>query len=99
MPPLVPVVEFDFTSIESVDQFYGLAKERLNFPEHFGENLDALWDVLTGDIDLPVSVVFKNLNHIKRLQFENVIEIFSEAAGEMPEEFFFDCRGGEGDSG
>jgi len=30
------------------------------FPEHFGRNLDALWDVLSADIEGPIEVVRKN---------------------------------------
>ena len=93
--PEIPVVEFDFARIDSVDQFYQLAAEKLHFPDYFGENLDALWDVLTGDIDLPVSIVFRNLNHLQLLQFESVISVFHDAAREMPDDFYFDCRGGD----
>ncbi len=31
-------------------------KTALDFPDHYGNNLDALWDMITGHIALPVTV-------------------------------------------
>jgi ribonuclease inhibitor len=46
--------------IRSLDEFYDEISGRLNFPDHFGRNLDALWDVLTTDIGGPVELVWEN---------------------------------------
>ncbi len=35
-----------------------LARE-LDLPPHFGRNLDALWDVLTGEVAGPVRIVWR----------------------------------------
>ncbi len=37
----------DMNGVYSADDFQGLLKELLPLPEYYGENLDALYDVLT----------------------------------------------------
>ncbi len=48
------------TAIRSLDEFYSEIAQKLNFPEYFGRNLDALWDVLTTDIEGPVELVWED---------------------------------------
>lgn len=40
-------VELDLNTIQSEKELHALLKEQLEFPEHYGENLDALCDMLT----------------------------------------------------
>ena len=40
-------------------------KEKLELPIYYGENLDALWDCLTGWIDLPVGVEWKDFDLVE----------------------------------
>ena len=40
-------VELDLNHIKSVKELHELLKEQFMFPEHYGENLDALYDMLT----------------------------------------------------
>ena len=37
-------VTFDFEKIESIDDFYREAVEKMDLPDYFGYNLDAMWD-------------------------------------------------------
>ena len=37
----------DFNEIKNVDEFYDSVAESLSFPDYFGRNLDALYDMLT----------------------------------------------------
>ena len=65
-------------------------REKLNLPEWYGNNLDALWDMLTGFIETPIkiSVVYKPENKAAENLNENVlkiIETFKEAAEEDEE--------------
>lgn len=48
------------TNIRSLDQLYDELARQLGFPRHFGRNLDALWDVLTSDIEGPVEIVWED---------------------------------------
>ena len=69
-------------------------REKLDLPEWYGNNLGALWDMLTGFIETPVSitVIFKPETKAAENLKENVlkiIETFKEAAEE--EEMEFNC--------
>ena len=69
-------------------------REKLDLPEWYGNNLSALWDMLTGFMETPVSitVIFKPETNAAENLNENVlkiIETFKEAAEE--EEIEINC--------
>jgi len=47
-------------AIRSLDEFYSEIARKLHFPDYFGRNLDALWDVLTTDVKGPVELVWED---------------------------------------
>ena len=47
-------------TVRSLDGFYDEISRQLSFPVHFGRNLDALWDILSADIEGPIEVVWEN---------------------------------------
>ena len=47
-------------TVRSLDVFYDEIARQLAFPEHFGRNLDALWDVLSTDIEGPIELVWEH---------------------------------------
>jgi ribonuclease inhibitor len=55
----------DGSTISSLNDLYNQLSIRLTLPEHFGHNLDALWDVLSTDIEGPLEIVWK---HAKKSQ-------------------------------
>lgn len=81
---------FDFERIGTMDDFYIIAKRELNLPEHFGKNLDALWDCINGDIALPLSIQFTNMSMPQLETFDKLIQLFEEAADELGEIFLFE---------
>jgi ribonuclease inhibitor len=42
--------------IQTINDFHIIIKEKLNLPDYYGQNLDALWDCFTGYIDLPIQI-------------------------------------------
>ncbi|MDR1629801.1 MAG: barstar family protein [Oscillospiraceae bacterium] len=44
-------IVIDFTGCNHVQEVHLIIKEKLEFPDWYGENIDALWDLLTGYID------------------------------------------------
>lgn len=78
----------DFYDIEdSADVYDGLEKE-LDLPSFFGRNQDALYDVITGYIELPLELEFVNMDLIQLEEFEGILAVLTEAA-ESTEGFSF----------
>ena len=48
------------TAVHSLDRFYDELARQFGFPSHFGRNLDALWDVLTTDIEGPLKIIWED---------------------------------------
>lgn len=44
----------------SVDAVYDILARDLGLPKHFGRNLDALWDSLTGDVKGPFAIIVED---------------------------------------
>lgn len=53
--------------------------EVLEFPAHFGHNLDALWDCLR-DLDEPLVLIWAGSDALDRLAFEPIIDVLQERA-------------------
>lgn len=82
-------VVFDFREIDSLEAFYQQFQQQFSLPKWFGHNLDALWDVITGEIELPVTLVFSHLKLPQRTQFSAIIDLMNEAETELEEAFIF----------
>jgi ribonuclease inhibitor len=85
-------VEFDFHQIPDVPAFYRQFADKFALGEGFGANLDALWDVVTGDISLPVEIEFANLNAGHQRRFGAIILLFEEAEEELEGSLRFNIR-------
>ncbi len=77
----------DFSKCKYPLDLHNEIREKLELPEWYGNNLDALWDMLTGFIETPISisVIFKPTNKAVENLKENIlkiIETFKEAAEE-----------------
>lgn len=76
----------DGRRMENPAQTHDYLKETLDFADHYGENLDALWDELTS-LGRPVTVVFR----YRGVMLENLggygkklLDTFRQAAQENP---------------
>ncbi|MGE5147498.1 MAG: barstar family protein [Candidatus Eiseniibacteriota bacterium] len=50
----------DGRAIRTLADVYAALARQLAFPAHFGRNLDALHDALTGDIAGPIEIVWRD---------------------------------------
>lgn len=69
----------DFKSKEKVNQ---ILKNKLELPEYYGENLDALWDCLTGWVSLPLKIVWNDYEYSKKQLgdfADELLKLFLEA--------------------
>ncbi|NIH16360.1 barstar family protein [Serratia symbiotica] len=91
-------VEFNFEQIQDVPTFYREFAHQFALGEEFGTNLDALWDVVTGDISLPVEIEFIHLSARRKHCFGEIILLFEEAEEELDGSLRFNVRESGGES-
>ena len=74
------VITLDARQMESREQAHRYLREQLQFPEHYGGNLDALYDCLTelGQTEIR----FVNLSAGDESYFARVLPVFQEAQGQ-----------------
>lgn len=73
-------------TIRSLDDLYDQLSIRLSLPEHFGRNLDALWDVLSTDAEGSFEIVWKHADDSKKLMgqdFDRVLNLLQELEEEQ----------------
>lgn len=89
-------ITIDFSLCRYPIDLHNQIKEKLELPEWYGNNLDALWDMLTGFIETPVkiNVIFKpEYEYAENLRESvlKIIETFKEASQD-DEEIEFNCE-------
>ncbi len=75
-------VYIDFTHLGDYEDFFGELKQKLTLPEGFGDNLDALYDALTGFVPLPLHLELVNLNVEQLEDFEDLMATLDDAEDE-----------------
>lgn len=81
-------IYIDFTDIGDYEEFYEVLKTKISLPEYFGDNLDALYDSITGFVELPLHLEFVNMSVDQLETFEDLLTTL-EDAGEEAEGFSF----------
>lgn len=81
-------VYIDFIEIGDLEDFFDQLKEKLKLPETFGDNLDALYDSITGFVELPLHLEFVNMSVEQLEDFEDLLTTLEEADEEL-EDFSF----------
>lgn len=77
-------VELD-AALGSVEAIYDKLSRSLVFPAHFGRNLDALYDTLTGDVAGPVEIVWRDHVAAQRrlgIIYEELLRVFRDVERE-----------------
>ena len=71
----------DGKTIGSLDDLYDQLSTRFSLPEHFGRNLDALWDVLSTDVQGSFEIVWKHTGDSKKLMgrdFDRAVKLLKD---------------------
>jgi ribonuclease inhibitor len=71
--------------IHSLDEFYDEISGQLSLPAYFGRNLDALWDVLSTEVEGPTEIVWLNAEASRQAMgedFEKVMKVLKELEGQ-----------------
>jgi len=69
----------DFTGVTDLSDFYQRIIKGLKFPDWCGENLDAIWDMLTGYMVAPAhitSIGSEKLSNILEYEFSFIKKVF-----------------------
>jgi ribonuclease inhibitor len=64
----------------SMEAIYTQLQRALGFPDHFGRNLDALWDVMH-DVPGPIEIVWQGHEEARRQLgdgFDKLVELFRD---------------------
>ena len=82
------IIEVDFSGCRYLGEIHRILKQQLNFPDYYGENLDALWDCLRdyNDEDA-IQVYVKGVNQIPEELSEHmkgILEVFDDVHEETP---------------
>jgi len=81
-------IYIDFAEIGDYEEFYEQLKEKLELPEFFGDNLDALYDSVTGFVEMPLHIEFVNMGVDQLEDFEDLLTTLEDADEEL-EDFSF----------
>ena len=76
-------IYIDFLEIGDYEDFYAQLKEKLTLPEHFGDNLDALFDVITGELEMPLHLEFVNMSVEQLEVFADLLTTLEDAEEEV----------------
>lgn len=71
-------IQFDFQKIDNIAEFYDQFAAQFDLPEYFGRNLDALYDVVSGDLKLPLSIHLINLDLAQLEEYAQLIATFKD---------------------
>ncbi len=86
-------IVIDFSACKYPMDLHSIIKEKLELPEWYGNNLDALWDMMTGFIETPINitVIYKPETKAAEGLKENVLKIIEtfKEANEEDEEIIF----------
>ncbi|KPC52923.1 barstar family protein [Amantichitinum ursilacus] len=84
--PTRPVKQATLINVRTVAEAYAQLVQQLEFPADFGYNLDALYDALTGSLEGPLRIVWRDALAAKAAfplhDFEDLLGVFNDAAGE-----------------
>lgn len=78
------IITLDFRQLEDRQDLYRQLIRQSDGPFTFGNNLDALWDWLTGGMTLPAHIRLRHLTeHADPTQFYEVITLMQEAVASL----------------
>ena len=83
---IMNIITLNSEDFSNTDELHLVLIKKLNLPEHYGRNLDALWDCLTGWIDLPITIKWVGYdNSSQRIgeYAEKLATIFQDAEKEI----------------
>ena len=74
------IATLDVTGCQYLDELHKRIKDGLDFPDYYGENLDAFWDCLNTDCDVDFVTIVGSSTVAKELQptMQEILAMFEE---------------------
>ncbi|MGL6037894.1 MAG: barstar family protein [Soonwooa sp.] len=76
-------IYIDFVDLGDYEDFYAQLKTKLALPDYFGDNLDALYDIISGDLEMPLHIEFVNMTVDQLETFEDLLTTLENAEEEV----------------
>lgn len=81
-------ITIDFCAIKTYADFYEQLKQKIELPDYFGDNLDALYDVISGEVSLPMEIHFINMSLDQLEEFSNLLNTMKDLEQEIEDLIF-----------
>lgn len=84
-------IHLDGRMFTSKDVLHKTLKNKLDLPDYYGENANALWDSLTAWVTLPLTIEWEFFKESKNMLSEEadlILETFQDAQEEMTGKFY-----------
>ena len=82
----------DCSTVSTDKDFQRLLSDRLAFPSFYGKNWDAFWDAVTGLVEMPKQLTFKNYKQFKN-RFPADCRILEKCLNDMNDKYpSIDCK-------
>ena len=83
--------EFNRNEFNWAEEFFDIIKNKMELPEWFGKNADALWDMLTGYVETPCEITLigfdRQENRYNEYTLGLILNVFRDAANHYPDRF------------
>ena len=76
--------KINLKNVKTIQMLHEELKDALCFPEHYGMNMDALWDCITCDIETPATIMIDGITSLPE-DLENEKNIFIEIMSDSVE--------------
>lgn len=86
------IYTFDFDEIDDQMAFYRDFSRQFSMENGKVTDLDSLWNVLTGELSMPLEIEFIHLPDKLRRRFGALILLFDEAEEELEGQFRFNIH-------
>ncbi|CUB12762.1 Barstar [Bacillus cereus] len=84
-------IHLDGRMFTSKDVLHKTLKNKLDLPDYYGENANALWDCLTACVTLPLTIeweFFKESQNMLSEEANLILETFQDTQEEMTGKFY-----------
>lgn len=82
------IYEFNRNEFIWAEDYYKIIVKKMSFPKDFGNNADALYDMLTGYIETPCTIILtgfnKTENDYNKYEIDLINSCFTDAAKDYP---------------